>query len=126
MRKFILYPILLALPFSACNETCDAVVLADLAFQSGVVSALVNQNTATYEISSTVVNALAKSCSDEGSVQRTNPSVLQQQIFYSSTPDFATKKVVDTYSFKTPELTGGQTTKDVDEIQFLEDGQYIL
>lgn len=131
MRKFMLYPLIsLMIGFTSCgdSEICDAVVLADLAFDSGVVAALAkNQSTSnTYQISSTLINALAESCNDGSNVQRADPSTLRQQIFYSAYPNFINKKVVDDFNFSTPALGGGERNQDLDEIQFLQDGYYLI
>lgn len=130
MRKFILYPLIaLSISFTACDdsEACDAVILADLAFDSGVVAALVqDQSSGTYQISSTLINALAESCDDGSNVQRADASTLKQQIFYSASPNFTTKKVIDDFNFNTPALGGGERNQDLDEIQFLQDGYYLI
>lgn len=126
----MLYPLIaLLIPFISCDgsEVCDAVVLADLAFDSGVVASLAkDQSSGTYQISSTLINALAESCDDGSNVQRADPSTLRQQIFYSASPNFTSKKVVDDFNFSTPALGGGERNQDLDEIQFLQDGYYLI
>lgn len=131
MRKFILYPLIaLSIPFISCdeNEACDNVILADLAFDSGVVASLVkDKSSGTYQISSTLINALLdESCDDGSNVQHADPSTLRQQIFYSASSNFTNKKLIEESYFNTPALAGGERNQDLDEIQFLQDGYYLI